>query len=93
LKKATEFLEIQIKATGYLCPIDAAIEQVNYWYPGIIKKRPIEDYGIQLELDLPNWDKSTHKLPPSEATGLEEWNDYEEEEEEIEDMEEYGLPF
>lgn len=98
LKRATLFLEKQIKATGYLCPIDAAIEQVSYWYPGIIRKRPIEDYGIQLELNFPRWDVHASFPKCSIPTGEEkdeDWNNYDLEEDEllVNELEENDLPF
>lgn len=95
-QRAALFLEQQARSCGYICIIDAAMEQLNIWFPNIIKKRPIEDYGIQLELDLPNWDKKAHLPTCSVPTGEEKedvWNDYYEEEELVEEWEEYDLPF
>lgn len=52
LKKAAISFQEKVLSTGYICPIDAAIEQINVWYPDIIKKRPIEEYGIQSTIDF-----------------------------------------
>jgi len=60
LKNAGLFLEKQSKATGYLCMVDASIEQLNYWFPKVIRKRPRAEYGVQLMIEFPNIDIKYH---------------------------------
>ena len=52
LRKAAISFQDKVRSTGYICPIDAAIEQINVWYPGTVKRRPIEEYGVQLTIDF-----------------------------------------
>lgn len=54
LQAAGEFLEKQSISTGYSCVVDASIEQLNYWFPKRINKRPKAEYGIQLMIEFPN---------------------------------------
>lgn len=76
LKAASQFLEEQVKRTGYLCPIDAYVEQIAFWFPKIIRKRPRAEYGVQLMIEFP--DLSISYNYPVDKGHINFWKKYKE---------------
>lgn len=75
LRLAARRLEKYIVSTGYLCPVDAFIEQINFWFPGRRIKRPTDDYGTQLEFEFPKYDINANIKPTNVPSGEESWDD------------------
>jgi hypothetical protein len=75
LRLASHRLEKYIESTGYMCPVDAFIEQINFWFPGRRVKRPTEDYGTQLEFEFPKYDPNANIKPTKVPSGEESWDD------------------
>lgn len=75
LSIAAKRLNKYVISTGYLCPIDAYIEQINFWFPGRKIHRPICRDIIQLELEFPNWDSNAQLKAPNVPSGNENFDD------------------